>query len=97
VYDHGEKFSGPLFAAFCLRAPEDSRASARVGFTVPKALGVAVVRNRIRRRVREAVRKQFDRLDPRWEIVINPRKGALTAPFAQLEREVGRLFERCGR
>jgi ribonuclease P protein component len=62
---------------------------------VPRAVGKAVVRNRIRRRFREAVRLQLDRLSPQWSIVINPRRKALDAPMPDLFREVERLFRRC--
>jgi ribonuclease P protein component len=66
-----------------------------IGFTTPRALGKAVVRNRIKRRVREAVRLALDRLNPQWSIVINPRRKALDAPAAELRKEVERLFLRC--
>jgi ribonuclease P protein component len=62
---------------------------------VPRAVGKAVKRNRIRRRVREAVRCHLDRLSPQWSIVINPRRKAYDAPTRDLEREVERLFDRC--
>ena len=62
---------------------------------MPRALGCAVVRNRIKRRVREAVRCELDRLNPQWSIVINPRRKAYDAPLADLQREVERLFLRC--
>ena len=67
----------------------------RIGFTVPRALGKAVVRNRIKRRLREAVRLRLERLSPEWSIVINPRRKAMEAPFPELKREVERLFLRC--
>jgi ribonuclease P protein component len=54
-----------------------------------------VARNRIKRRLREAVRQSLDRLSPQWSIVINPRSKALHAPMAELRREVERLFLRC--
>jgi len=54
-----------------------------------------VVRNRIKRRVREAVRPRLDQLNPQWSIVINPRRKAMEAPFPDLEREVERLFRQC--
>ena len=54
-----------------------------------------MVRNRIKRRVREAVRIHLDRLNPQWSIVINPRRKALDAPVEALQREVERLFLRC--
>jgi ribonuclease P protein component len=53
------------------------------------------VRNRIKRRLREAVRLQLDRLNPQWSIVFNPRRKALDAPTSDLQREVERLFLRC--
>jgi len=93
VYDTGTRFSGPLFAAFCVREAEPS--GPRIGFTTPRAIGKAVVRNRIRRRVREAVRLHLEHLSPEWSIVINPRRKAMKAPFGELEKEVHRLFERC--
>jgi ribonuclease P protein component len=93
VYDTGTKYACPLFAAFSVRETEPS--GPRIGFTAPRALGKAVVRNRIRRRVREAVRASLDRLNPQWSIVINPRRKALDAPMPELLREVEKLFLRC--
>ncbi|MDR3700892.1 MAG: ribonuclease P protein component [Candidatus Sulfopaludibacter sp.] len=93
VYDGGTRFTGPLFAAFCFCEPQAD--GPRIGFTVPRAIGKAVVRNRIKRRVREAVRFALDRLNPQWSIVINPRRKAYDAPLAELHREVERLFLRC--
>jgi ribonuclease P protein component len=94
VYDHGAKFSGPLFTAFCLRSEDGC--GPRIGFTIPRAVGTAVVRNRIRRRLREAVRKSLHQVGGAWEIVINPRSRVRSAPFPELEREVAKLFFRCG-
>jgi ribonuclease P protein component len=93
VYDQGTRHSSPLFAAFCMREAQPD--GPRIGFTVPRAVGKAVVRNRIKRRVREAVRCHLDRLNPQWSIVINPRRKAFDAPLKELEREVERLFLRC--
>src|SRR5206468_7886329 len=93
VYDHGAKFSGPLFSAFCLRNNGDE--GVKVGFTCPRALGGAVVRNRIKRRVREAMRARLDRIGAGGEIVINPRLSAMTAPFGRLEQELEKLVQRC--
>jgi ribonuclease P protein component len=82
------------FAAFCLRLPGDPVPS-RFGFTVPKALGNAVQRNRLKRRMREAVRIQLHSIAPNWALVFNPRRSVLEAPFDELCREVGRIFARC--
>jgi ribonuclease P protein component len=93
VYDGGLRFSSPLFAAFWLC---DTQADGpRVGFTVPRALGKAVVRNRVKRRLREAVRVFLERLNPQCSIVINPRRKALDAPLVEIQREIERLFHHC--
>ena len=67
----------------------------RIGFTVPNALGNAVVRNRIKRRMREAARLNLEQLSPQWRIVINPRRKVMDVPFPELQGEVQRLFRWC--
>ncbi len=93
VYQDGVRLSGPYFTAFYL-ASRESR-EIRVGFTVPRAIGNAVIRNRIKRRMREAVRLLIRRSGPAWWIVFNPRRSALRASFPALLKEVEKVFERC--
>jgi ribonuclease P protein component len=93
VYDHGKRVSGPLFAAFCLARPDQT--SARLGLTVPRAIGGSVDRNRIKRRLREAFRLHRAKLNPQWDIVINPRRTALAAPFTDLERALRKVIDQC--
>jgi ribonuclease P protein component len=93
VYDEGFRVSGPYFAAVCNAVERQARA--RVGFAVPKALGGSVIRNRLKRRLREAVRLYLGQLGPQWNVVLQARKPALTAAFADLSREVQRVFSRC--
>jgi ribonuclease P protein component len=93
VYDAGLRVSSSYFAAFCLHRAEPG--GPRIGFTLPKAVGKSVQRNRLRRRFREAVRQHLHRLESQWDIVINPRRAGLKAPFEALSREIERLFSRC--
>lgn len=89
--------SGPYFAAFFLSTVRPEGQGPRIGFTVPRAFGKSVKRNRAKRRIRELLRVRMASLDPRWDIVINPRRQALEAPPEQLQREVERLVSKCGK
>ncbi len=94
VYQNGKRqFSGHM-TVFALR--RDAGAP-RVGLTVGRALGGAVVRNRIKRRLREAIRRHLQALPGPVDLVINPKKSVLTLDFAELETEVARAFEKIGR
>jgi ribonuclease P protein component len=95
VYDHGKRVSGPLFAAFCLARSDGQSPGPRLGLTVPRAIGGSVVRNRIKRRLREAFRLHRTELNPQWDIVLNPRRTALAAPFTDLERALRKVIEQC--
>lgn len=65
--------------------------AARVGFTVTKKVGNAVVRNRIRRRLKEAVRVHAaGDMRPGKDYVIVGREEVLTAPFAAIRTELSR-------
>ncbi|SEG18361.1 ribonuclease P protein component [Bryocella elongata] len=64
----------------------------RVGLTVPKALGKAVDRNRIKRRLRECVRGALSLLTSDVDVILHPRRSVLTTEFAGLEREVAMIF-----
>ena len=93
IYDGGVRSACRYFAAFCLKT--ESTDGPKIGFTTPRALGKAVIRNRIRRRLREVIRLRLNLVDPHWEIVFNPRRAAEEAATADLAREVERLFSKC--
>ena len=99
AYNQGTRFTGRYFAAFCLRVERRQGAypsdGPRLGFTLPRAFGKAVVRNRAKRRLREALRVRLPEVAPEWDIVINPRRPAIAAPVEELRREVDRLVAQC--
>jgi len=71
-------------------------AVARVGLTVGKVLGNAVQRNRIKRRMREALRRHLALLPQGFDLIFHPRLNVLTMEFAQLEAEIVRILEQAG-
>jgi ribonuclease P protein component len=97
VYRSGRRIFSAHMTVFFLRRdpgpPGQQTGPARVGFAVPRALGTAVERNRIRRRMREAVRLNRGAAGA-VDVVIHPKKSALTVEFAALGEEIARAFAR---
>ena len=68
----------------------------RVGFTVGKKLGHAVVRNRTRRRLREVYRLNEQQFLPGYDIVVVARTRAVEAPFDALTASYLALAKKAG-
>jgi ribonuclease P protein component len=68
----------------------------RVGLTAGKVLGNATERNRIKRRMREALRRHVGLLPRGFDLIFHPRRSVLTMEFKQLEAEVVRILEQAG-
>jgi len=64
----------------------------RVGLTAGKVLGKAHERNRIKRRMREALRRHLDLLPEGADLILHPRRPVLTMEFAKLEAELVRIL-----
>jgi ribonuclease P protein component len=91
VYREGRRRSSREFTIFV--RPNGLERS-RFGWSIKKALGSAVRRNRIRRRLREILRLHRQEISPGWDIVIHPRTSAATADFSALSRELLQLIPR---
>ena len=68
----------------------------RVGITAGKKLGHAVVRNRVRRRLREIYRLNEDRFTPGWDIVVVARSRCIHADFRKLTHAYLSLAQKAG-
>jgi ribonuclease P protein component len=90
VYQQGRRHFSPSMTVFFLE--REMAGGPRVGLTVGKVLGGAVTRNRIKRRVREAVRRHLLPLTANVDVVINPKKSASAVETAKLEFEIERAF-----
>jgi ribonuclease P protein component len=103
VYSGSRKQFGKQMSYFFLLRPPmgpdgrplrgANREGARVGLTVGKVMGKAVDRNRIKRRMREAVRKQLPLLSFPVDVVLHPRRSVIDLDFTALEREVASVFQ----
>lgn len=85
-------FVAPRDAAPGLAAANSGMACPRIGLTVGKVMGKAVDRNRIKRRMREAVRRNLALLTVPVDIVLHPRRTVLDLDFAVLDREIAHVF-----
>ena len=90
VYKQGRRHFSSHMTVFYLR---QAAGGARVGFTVGRVLGGAVERNRIKRRLREALRLRRTALTGAVDVVINPKKSVLTLEFRVVLEEVGRALD----
>jgi ribonuclease P protein component len=90
VYKQGQRHFASHMTVFYLRRPEAS--NLRIGFTVSRKLGGAVQRNRMRRRLREAVRLQRQKATVGADVVINPKASLLRADFLELLQQVAAAF-----
>jgi len=90
----GRRFHATAFSMLAFRRPEpDASAAARFGFTVTKKIGGAVERNRIRRRLREAIRVAPDLASQHgYDYVLVARREALAAPFSSLMHDLDRAL-----
>ena len=89
VYRAGRRRSSSHFTVF-FRANQLPRS--RFGFSIKKALGGAVVRNRIRRRLREAVRCHRLEIPSGWDIVIHPKNIVAKSEHSTLTADLLRLL-----
>ena len=83
LYAKGRSAASSLLVVYCRK---NGTAENRVGLTVGKKLGHAVVRNRVRRRLREIYRLHETEFLPGYDLVIVARSRAAGAPYARLEK-----------
>jgi ribonuclease P protein component len=96
AYGAARKRQSPSMSWFLASQPPDavpSPAAARVGLTVGKVIGKAHERNRIKRRMREALRRHVDLLPTGFDLILHPRRSVLAMEFSQLEAEIVRILQ----
>ena len=79
-----------------LYARKNGQSFNRLGLTVGTKVGKAVVRNRVRRRIREAYRIHEEKMAPGWDIVVVARVRSAFAPYREVQRDLLRLLDKLG-
>jgi ribonuclease P protein component len=93
LMERGKTRSHPLLATRVLRT---DLGTTRLGLATSRALGSSVVRNRLRRRLREAMRMLAPELRPGWDVLIVARPGLVRTNQGALVEALTRLLRRSG-
>jgi ribonuclease P protein component len=101
VRRHGRRASGTLLLlGYLAQAGSDASSDVsnagftRIGLSVSRRVGGAVARNRVKRRLREVVRRLLAEVTPGYDLVLTARPGAADAPIETLRQEVRALITR---
>jgi ribonuclease P protein component len=95
VQERGRRVSGSSYLLLALACPErGENARARLGITVSKKVGKAVVRNQVKRWVKESYRRMSDLAPPGTDLVVVARTSAANSSFAATSDELRGLFRR---
>jgi ribonuclease P protein component len=107
VYRNGKRHFSKLLTAFYVARDNDDEENkssevagrdelgkgCRIGITVGRVLGTSTARNRIKRRVRSAIRENLAKITRDVDVVINPKKAVLEAEYRTLCSELARAFD----
>jgi ribonuclease P protein component len=95
VYASSKKQFAKQMSYFYALRPAERRSDTtgpRIGLTVGKVMGKAVERNRIKRRMRECIRRNEGLIHAPVDVILHPRRVVIELEFAKLEREVAQVF-----
>ena len=90
IYRKGKSAVSPRLVIYCQR---NRRGHSRLGVSVSTKLGCAVVRNRVRRRIREIYRLNKAKMLPGYDLIVVARVRAVETDYQKLDRTYLRLLE----
>ena len=93
LYAKGQSCANGYLVVYCRRNGTEEN---RIGLTVSAKLGHAVVRNKLRRRLREIYRLHEAQFQPGWDIVVVARSRSVSASYQKLEKSYLHLAGKLG-
>ena len=93
IYRRGRSAVAGGVVVYCLK---NRKGMSRLGITVSTKLGHAVVRNRVRRRLRELYRLHRQEMLPGYDLIVVARVRAVEMPYAKLEKQYLRCLAQLG-
>jgi ribonuclease P protein component len=91
IRQQGKSYSSELLVICVL---PNALPYSRFGFSINVRLGGAVVRNQLKRRLREAMRLRLTMIEPGWDVVVIARRPILCADYHQMDAACARLLRR---
>lgn len=96
VYRFGKSMANRQFAVYYWKRDDGEPGPFRLGISVSKKIGNAVVRNRLRRLIKEIVRLHSDSIKQNYDFIIIVRKGALDLDFHGLKKSIAHVLRKSG-
>ena len=93
IYKHGRNYWNRNFILYIRK---NKLKETRVGFTISKKIGNAVTRNKIRRRMKDAYRLNFDNLKEGYDLIFIPKKHIVDIPYKELENSMIHIMKISG-
>jgi len=91
VYKSGRRFTSPFFTMY---TKKNELGYSRLGVSVSKKVGNSVVRNRIKRRIKEIFRINYDFIKDGWDIVFSVKPPTAKLDYSSMEKEIITLLKR---
>ena len=93
IYRKGRSAVSPCLVVYCQK---NRKGQSRLGVTVSTKLGHAVVRNHVRRQLREIYRLNKDRMIPGYDVILVARVKAVHTPYRKIEKSYLQALEQLG-
>lgn len=91
IYKSGRRVSSLFFVMYIKK---NDLGYSRLGVSVSKKVGKSVIRNKIKRQIKEIVRQNYDFINSGWDIVFSVKPAAVQLNYAQMEKEIINLLKR---